>query len=107
MRPHLRLRTLFVLVTLCALVAMGWRHYERVYRPLQVHRQQVQQCTEGQQMWNRVSFNIPDWARHDMQVRESFHQQKVGEYERALCRPWLIVDPGDWPRDLDPRALVP
>jgi hypothetical protein len=100
-----RLRTLFVLVTLCALAAMGWRQYTRVYRPLQVHRQQVQQCAEVQAMWNRVSFNIPDWARHDLQIRETFHQQKVGEYERALLRPWLKVESGDWPRDLGPRAV--
>jgi hypothetical protein len=105
MRPQLRLRTLFVLVTLCALGAMGWRHYTRVYRPLLAHRHHVQQCAQVQAMWNRVSFDIPDWARHDMQIRETFHQQKVSEYERALWQPWLVVDPGDWPRGLGPRAV--
>src|SRR5262245_18219118 len=41
MRPQLRLRTLFVLVGLCALAAMGWRHYTRVYQPLLAHRAQL------------------------------------------------------------------
>ena len=75
MRPRFRLRTLLVLVTLCALAAAGYRHYARVYRPWVFHRQEVANAAAIQEMWNSVSFDIPEQERVVMEYRSEFHSQ--------------------------------
>ena len=91
MRPKYRLRTLLVLVTLCALAAACYRHYARVYRPLVLHRQRVAGLVELQQLWNSVSFDIPEHERVNMHVQLEFHSQMATLYEHALWRPWVQV----------------
>ena len=91
MRPRFRLRTLLVLVTFCALAAAGYRHYARVYRPWVFHRQEVANAAAIQEMWNSVSFDIPEHERVVMEYRSEFHSQMANQYEHALWRPWVQV----------------
>jgi hypothetical protein len=91
MRPKFRLRTLLLLVALCALAAAGYRHYVRVYRPLAFHRQEVANAARIQQYWNSVSFDIPEHEWKEVEHRVKFHSQMTSQYEHALWRPWVQV----------------
>jgi hypothetical protein len=91
MRPRFRLRTLLVLVTLCALAAAAYRHYSWVYRPLVFHRQRVASLVELEQLWNSVSFDIPEMERINRETQLEFHLQMAMRYEYSLWRPWVQV----------------
>jgi hypothetical protein len=98
------LRTLFVVVTVCALAAAQWMRAERLRKLANAHRTKALGIGLAPSRWGVwiTSDKERQLRKAEKEYRErayEYHCAVAGKYERSIWQPWVEL----WPDPVEPQ----